>query len=495
MALCINCKISGSHASGENTKHTLINIDEAYDIGVQEAKVNDEKLEKHKAVIRRKLQLLDEKIAEINNNARAVENDLYEVLERALESLQSQTQNKLNVLLADQMELRRQYEEIQWAESFLKYQIEVLNPHHYLVSWARHLERKNDLVGNRDFEMGDVVSDLRLIGSITVTTDAALKKAEGIKKEDVKDIDDLMTKTMMNQFAKRNNGNYLTPAKMEDPQNSIYQNIKKKDEVNAKIMGLGEGPASSMKKWEAMLKTTNQGKDQFRGAGESNLNIDVTGSFASESHERYDRLKQKYDESYLAQYTSKLFKNSEILSDQQHEGKLLYYSIPLLDQQLYELKLRKNYKEASVKAAEIIKLFNEDPYPSLFLFQVEVEKDIIKKFGGFASEPWSAKSGSFGNDNCFLFSLTEKVKLRPNKNPPDDKFTILWHDQMSLSFGYTDLVLEEDGTWTSDIEFNYVSGMDLSPEERKVFLAGKERFIPDILEIWTLKPIKTNLRR
>lgn len=463
-------------------------------MGVQEAKVNDEKLEKHKALIRRKLQLLDEKIAEINNNARAVENDLYDVLERALESLQSQTQKKLNILLADQMELRRQYEEIQWAESFLKYQIEVLNPHHYLVSWARHLERKNELVVNREFELGEVSADLRLIGSITVTTDAALKRTEGIKKDGPKDVDDLITKTMMNQFSQRNNGNFLTPAKMGDMDTSIYNPIRKKEEVNAKIMGLGEGPASSMMKWEAMLKNTDIGKDAVI-RGDSNLNIDVSGSFASESHERYDRLKQKYDESYLAQYTGKLFKNSEILSDQQHEGKLLYYSIPLLDQQLYELKLRKSFKETAIKASEIVKLFAEDPYPSLFLFQVEIDKNITKKFGGFASEPWSARSGPFGNDNCFLFSLTEKVKLRPNKNPPDDKFTILWHDQMSLSFGYKDLVLEEDGSWTSDIEFNFVSGLDLSPEERKVFLAGKERFIPDVLEIWTLKPIKSNLRR
>lgn len=483
----------GSHGSGENTKHNLVDINKAYRDGVQEAKVNDEKFEKHKAIIRKRLKNLDEKIAEINNNARTVENELYNVLERALESLQSQTQKKLNILLADQMELRRQYEEIQWAESFLKYQIEVLNPLHYIESWARHLERKSELIVNRDFEMADVDADLRLVGSITVTTDAAMKRTEGVKKDDTKDMDDLLSRTTFKHLARRNNGHYLTPAKMGDIQNSIYQPISKNQEINAKIMGLGDGPNHSMKKWEALVK--NNDKDRETNRGSSNLNIDLTGSFTNESHDRYERLKQKFDESLLAQTTSKLFKNSEILSDVKPEGRALYYSIPLLDDQLYEVILRKSYKEVAVNASDIINIFRDDPCPSLFIFQLDVGKEKPNIFGGFASEPWTQKSGPFGNDNCFLFNLNQKVRLWPNKSPPDDKYSILWHNQTSLSFGYKDLVLHEDGNWSSEIGFNYAGGPDLTPEQRKTFLAGMHKFIPDILEIWALKPIKQSTKR
>lgn len=54
---------------------------------MNEADFIDPLIEKHKASIRSKLQELDEKISEINENARSVENDLYDVLEKALSAL------------------------------------------------------------------------------------------------------------------------------------------------------------------------------------------------------------------------------------------------------------------------------------------------------------------------------------------------------------------------------------------------------------------------
>jgi hypothetical protein len=109
------------------------------------------------------------------------------------------------------MELRRQYEEIQWAESFLKYQLEVLNPHHYLTSWFRHLERKNELMTSRELEIGKVAADLKKIGSISVTTDAALKKSEGTRHNN--DVDMSMARNMMKQFGRKPGANFITPGK------------------------------------------------------------------------------------------------------------------------------------------------------------------------------------------------------------------------------------------------------------------------------------------
>ena len=54
---------------------------------MNEAEIIDPLIEKHKASIRAKLQELDGRISNINNNARAVENELYNVLEKALEAL------------------------------------------------------------------------------------------------------------------------------------------------------------------------------------------------------------------------------------------------------------------------------------------------------------------------------------------------------------------------------------------------------------------------
>jgi len=86
-----------------------------------------------------------------------------------------------------------------------------LNPHHYLTSWFRHLERKNELMSTREIEIGKVAADLKKIGSITVTTDAALKKSEGTKVES--DIDISVSRNMMKQVGRKPGESFVTPNK------------------------------------------------------------------------------------------------------------------------------------------------------------------------------------------------------------------------------------------------------------------------------------------
>lgn len=135
--LCIYCKISGNHSSGEYASHAIVPITEAYKKAVQDSATSDSITEKYKALLKNQLKKVDENIKQITDNARAAENELYQHLEKALETLHALAQTKLNTLLADQIELRRRYEEIQWAESFLKYQGEVLAPQDYIRSWFR----------------------------------------------------------------------------------------------------------------------------------------------------------------------------------------------------------------------------------------------------------------------------------------------------------------------------------------------------------------------
>jgi polyhydroxyalkanoate synthesis regulator phasin len=117
----------------------LITIGEAYNEAKNQSDAADPLMEKHKGTLRNQLKTVDDRIKVITDNAREAENELYEKLEKALETLHALTQTKLNVLLADQIELRRRYEEIQWAESFLKYQREALEPQSYLKAWFRYV--------------------------------------------------------------------------------------------------------------------------------------------------------------------------------------------------------------------------------------------------------------------------------------------------------------------------------------------------------------------
>jgi hypothetical protein len=110
-------------------------------------------------------------------------------------------------------------------------------------------------------------------------------------------------------------------------------------------------------------------------------------------------------------------------------------------------------------------------------------------FGGYANESWGSEVQRFGSSSCFLFSMRDKMKLRENPNQTESKPLYLWHNQYSMSFGHTDLVLQEKGDWTSMIENTYSTGKSMNEEEKRTFLAGVESFIPTILEIWILKPL------
>lgn len=52
-----------------------------------------------------------------------------------VESTQSCTEDKMGVVLAQQFELQRQMDMIEWSESFLRLQRSVLPPADYLAAW------------------------------------------------------------------------------------------------------------------------------------------------------------------------------------------------------------------------------------------------------------------------------------------------------------------------------------------------------------------------
>jgi B-box zinc finger len=167
--LCISCKISGSHSSGEYANHKLMNIDEAYKDASDQSKTADPQTEKYKATLRNLLATVKDKIESVAKNAQATENELYERLREALDTLHKFTRAKISVLLADQLELQRRYDEIEWADNFLRFQYDVLEARDYLKSWFRHLEAKGEIIMVSNLEISEVEADLRVIGKIGVT--------------------------------------------------------------------------------------------------------------------------------------------------------------------------------------------------------------------------------------------------------------------------------------------------------------------------------------
>ena len=105
----------------------------------------------------------------MNENATEVEENIYKILQEALRMLHEETQKKLSFLLADQVEIKRQHEQIQWLQSFLRYQMDILSPADYLNAWSRYLVLRSDLISLNPLPTTtDVQPDMRVEGKISV---------------------------------------------------------------------------------------------------------------------------------------------------------------------------------------------------------------------------------------------------------------------------------------------------------------------------------------
>lgn len=279
--------------------------------------------------------------------------------------------------------------------------------------------------------------------------------------------------------------------KDKDGLDSVLQ-ARQKNDLNAKVFSLLGSENQALDNWKKKLdipNTTKASKGRLGGLDPSAASGVMT--FPAEASERRSKIGQA---ALSEEQLNKQFRDSEILGDQDKaDAKMLYLGIPELEQQIFDLELKKTFKNSVVNASEILRIFQNSPLPSIFLMQIGTGPQK-RVFGGYANESWSSDQSHFGGPTCFLFLFTQadKVKLRENPNPPSGKSVILWHSNHSLSFGQTDLVLGEDGYWTSEVDNNYLSGKNLSNDEKRTFLSGTKefKFKPEIFEIWQLRPTK-----
>jgi hypothetical protein len=87
--------------------------------------------------------------------------------------LKVETQKKIDLVMSEKVEIKRRHDEIQWLQSFLKYQENLVTPPDYLCSWARHLARRDEILSYKEYCLLDIPADLKVEGYVTVTPAAA----------------------------------------------------------------------------------------------------------------------------------------------------------------------------------------------------------------------------------------------------------------------------------------------------------------------------------
>lgn len=101
-----------------------------------------------------------------------IESQIEEIYRRALHDLRSIIKKKLDILLGDELELKRQMGEINRLEEFLQYQ-QSGDATHFLSSWARHQQIRSELHDFKHFRDAiDVQLDVKVAGNINVLVES-----------------------------------------------------------------------------------------------------------------------------------------------------------------------------------------------------------------------------------------------------------------------------------------------------------------------------------
>eukprot|EP00002_Diphylleia_rotans_P033019 TRINITY_DN6990_c0_g1_i6.p1 TRINITY_DN6990_c0_g1~~TRINITY_DN6990_c0_g1_i6.p1 ORF type:complete len:624 (+),score=86.56 TRINITY_DN6990_c0_g1_i6:55-1926(+) len=181
--VCVHCKMVGSHSSGDNATHKLVHISDAYRTSLSDSMKVDPIVQERRISIMGQLSQIDSRLREVNTNSASLEEALYALLQSLLHSLREETKSKLAILLGDELELRRQLENMEWMDEFVKKQQELLPPVDFLTSWYRYAKFRQELAESRGMKpLTDVQPDMMLVGRVQVSTQEKEKQKEHLSQ-------------------------------------------------------------------------------------------------------------------------------------------------------------------------------------------------------------------------------------------------------------------------------------------------------------------------
>lgn len=163
LPLCKICQSQGSHAYGPAALHAISPLPEVYSTALlateQAANVTtDPDLErinikssvnfssagdfsgsKHLSMrwlkVQEQLQVLENVMQAVRANSLETEERSIAVLEDALRELQMESERDMARLMGDHIEIKRQLDQLEWAEDFIRKLREALPPADFLYSW------------------------------------------------------------------------------------------------------------------------------------------------------------------------------------------------------------------------------------------------------------------------------------------------------------------------------------------------------------------------
>ena len=166
----VRMKLSGVAA----LQNELSRASDEYNNAMIMSQRRDATLEAVKGQIKEQLSALNEKLTQVKKNSALVEETVYQMLQEALFQLQDETQRKLNMLLGEELELRRRFAHIEWAEARLERNRNDMAPPDFIHSWSNHQQLRKRMYSYRDMSssvLNDVQPDLNVVGGVQIVVE------------------------------------------------------------------------------------------------------------------------------------------------------------------------------------------------------------------------------------------------------------------------------------------------------------------------------------
>lgn len=186
---------------GQSNARRLITSEQAYRQAIIECEKEDSMLNGKKVWLEKQLTDVDETLRAINLNYATCHENLTIAYKTAVSQLQTLTKQKLDCILSAELELRRQYEQILWGETFITNQTSIGSDRangpsldqkvDFLRVWKAHVVHRNAICRFKTVET-DVLQSMKP----DIAVDASFKV---VKVEDRHDASD----GMLNQDAGR----------------------------------------------------------------------------------------------------------------------------------------------------------------------------------------------------------------------------------------------------------------------------------------------------
>jgi len=153
---------------GDAAKHRCMKLIDAYRTELKRNRVGNPPTLGSRLEVDRKLSELDRKLAAVQQSGQIVEDQVYEHIQNAVQHGQDLAEEQVNLLLADELEAKRQLEQANWLEHFLDEGVKALPPADFLSAWLQVCKAREEFAAFGGLNRPHSVAGLRVEGTLRV---------------------------------------------------------------------------------------------------------------------------------------------------------------------------------------------------------------------------------------------------------------------------------------------------------------------------------------